>query len=165
LPQYALLAKSISALTIFLKNLDGFAIAPLDAMENSKSEFRQRTERLQERTFEWAARIIDLCPRQYSNDPSRTAWRQLIRSAPSASSTLEEADEAYSDAEFLYKMKSVLKETNESRRWLRFITRCELDHYQRLGNLPDEAHQLAKIFATIYINRKRNVEAQKAQKR
>jgi hypothetical protein len=31
--------------------------------QQRQSPFRQRTEKLQERTFEWAARILDLCPR------------------------------------------------------------------------------------------------------
>ena len=62
--------------------------------QQRQSAFRQRTEKLQERTFEWAARILDLCPRQYPDDPSRSVWRQLIRAAPSASGNLEEADEA-----------------------------------------------------------------------
>jgi four helix bundle protein len=128
---------------------------------NEKSTFRLRTEQLHERTFQWASRILELCPRSYPDDPSRVIWRQLIRAAPSASGNLEEADQAFSDGDFLYRMKVVLKETNEARRWLRFILKCKLANYARLGNLPDEAHQLASIFATIYINRKKNIDAKK----
>jgi four helix bundle protein len=134
-------------------------------MERTKSDFRKRTEQLQERTFEWASRIVDLCPRHYPDDASRTVWRQLIRSGPAASALLEEADEAYSDADFLFNMKRVLRETKESRRWLRFITRCHLANADRVGDLEDEANQLAKIFATIYINRKRHVDAKKAERK
>jgi four helix bundle protein len=132
---------------------------------SSKSSFRERTEKLQERTFEWASQILDLCPRQYPDDPSRVIWRQLIRAAPSASGNLEEADEAFTDDDFLYKIKTVLKETKEARRWLRFIVRCKLANRARLDKLPDEAHQLASIFAAIYINRKRSVDAKRAAAR
>jgi four helix bundle protein len=127
--------------------------------EQLKSPFRQRTEKLQERTFEWAARILDLCPRQYPDDPSRALWRQLIRAASSASGNLEEADEAFTDQDFLYRMKVVLRETKESRRWLRFIQRCKLARHQEVASLEDEARQLAAIFATIYVKRKRRIEA------
>src|SRR5688500_3609591 len=100
-------------------------------METSdKSDFRKRTEQLQERTFQWAAAILDLCPRQYPDDPSPEMWRQLIRAAPSASGNLDEADEAFSDPDFLFKMKVVLKENKESRRWLRFIVRCKLANHE-----------------------------------
>jgi four helix bundle protein len=117
--------------------------------EQRQSPFGQRTEKLQERTFEWAARILDLCPRRYPDDPSRTVWQQLIRAAPSASGNLEEADEAFTDHDFLYRIKMVLRETKESRRWLRFIQRCKLARYDRVAPLEDEARQLAAIFATI----------------
>ena len=130
----------------------------------AKSAFRERTEQLQDRTFRWASRVLDLCPRRYPDDPSRTIWRQLIRAAPSASGNLEEADEAFTDDDFLYKMKVVLRETKEARRWLRFIEKCKLANHDKLGLLPDEAHQLASIFATIYINRKKNIDAKKAAK-
>ncbi|HUE87669.1 MAG TPA: four helix bundle protein [Vicinamibacterales bacterium] len=108
--------------------------------------------------------FLDLCPRRYPDDPSRTVWRQLIRAAPSASGNLEEADEAFTDQDFLYRMKVVLRETKESRRWLRFIERCKLARHEKVASLEDEARQLAAIFATIYTNRKKNVEAAKARR-
>jgi four helix bundle protein len=132
--------------------------------EQRQSPFRQRTEQLQERTFEWAARILDLCPRHYPDDPSRTVWGQLIRAAPSASGNLEEADEAFTDHDFLYRMKVVLRETKESRRWLRFIKRCNLAQHGQVAPLEDEARQLAAIFATIFIKRKRTLAARKAHR-
>jgi four helix bundle protein len=132
--------------------------------QHHQSPFRQRTEKLQERTFEWAARTLDLCARHYPDDPSRTIWQQLIRAAPSASGNLEEADEAFTDHDFLYRMKVVLRETKESRRWLRFIQRCKLARHDQIAPLEDEARQLAAIFATIYIKRKKTLEAAKAHR-
>jgi four helix bundle protein len=126
---------------------------------------RLRTEKLQERTFQFAKRVLDASPRRFADDqPSRSIWRQLLDSAPSASGNLDEADEAESDGDFIHKMKIVLKETKESRRWLRFIHRCKLANHDRLGSLEDEANQLSKIFATIIINTKRRVAEEKARK-
>jgi four helix bundle protein len=133
-------------------------------MARTKSPERERTEKLQERTFLFAKAILDLCPRYYADDPSRTIWRQLIRAAPSASGNLDEADEASSVDDFVYKMKIVLRETKESRRWLRFISRCKLQHHDRLADLADEARQLGSIFATIVRNMERRLEAERAQK-
>jgi four helix bundle protein len=101
-------------------------------------------------------------PRWYPDDPSRTVWRQLIRAAPSASGNLEQAEEAFTGQDFLYRMKVVLRETKESRRWLRFIQRRKLARHQEVASLEDEARQLAAIFATIYIKRKKSLEAKKA---
>jgi len=96
--------------------------------------------------------ILKLCPRRFDDEPSRVIWKQLARSAPSASGLLDEADEASSSRDFVYKMKGVLRETKESERWLRFILACQLQHHERLGNLPDESRQLSCIFAAIVRN-------------
>lgn len=125
---------------------------------------RERTERLQHRTFTFAKRILDLCPRKFSDEPSRVIWRQLARSASSASGLLDEADEASSPNDFVYKMKSVLRETKESNRWLRFIEACQLQHHDRLEDLLDESKQLSSIFAAIVRNTQRRLTGERTEK-
>jgi len=120
---------------------------------------------LQRRTFEFAKKVLDLCPRRLTDEPSRVIWRQLVRSAPSASGNLEEADEASSDADFVFKMKIATREMKESRRWLRFIASCKLANHERLRDLEDEGRQLASIFATIVVNTKRRMANEKARER
>ncbi len=78
---------------------------------------------------------------------------------------LEEADEASSDADFVYRMKLATREMKESRRWLRFISACKLAHHDKLGLLPDESRQLSAIFSTIVINTKKRIRTEKARKR
>jgi hypothetical protein len=46
---------------------------------------------------------------------------------------------------------------------LRFIGRCKLSQHGQVAPLEDEARQLAAIFATIYIKRKRTLAARKAR--
>jgi four helix bundle protein len=129
---------------------------------SATSDSRARTLRLQQRTFDFAKGVLDLCPRRFADEPSRVIWRQLVRSAPAASGLLDEADEASSDAEFVYKMKSVLRETKESRRWLRFISACQLQNHGRLTQLPEEARELSSIFAAIIRNTRRRIESERA---
>jgi four helix bundle protein len=131
-----------------------------------RPDARERTIRLQDRTFTFAKRVLDLCPRRYDDDPSRVIWRQLIRAAPAASGILEETDEASSPNEFIYRMKSSLREVRESKRWLLFIAQCRLQHHDKLADLPDEASQLASIFAAIVRNTERRVaEERRSQSR
>jgi four helix bundle protein len=96
-------------------------------------------------------------------------WQQLVRSGTGSSGNLEEADEASSDADFISRMKIALRETKESRRWLRALRACSLTGYDRVAGLEREAKELAAIFATIIIKVKRRVEEeqrrQKAEKR
>jgi len=145
----------------------GTALAMLDGMSRTRiasPELRARTERLQQRTFDFAKRVLDLCPRRFVDEPSKVIWQQLVRSAPSASGMLEEADEASSDDDFIYKMKVVLRETKESKRWLKFIAACELQQHKSLSQRPDEARQLSAIFATIVRNTEDRVERERANR-
>ena len=130
---------------------------------NFKSPERIRTGATAGKNLSACQGVLDLCPRRYDSDPSRAIWRQLIRAAPSASGNLDEADEASSDDDFVYRMKVVLRETRESKRWLRFIKKCQLQQHQRLGKLPDEARQLCAIFATIVRNVERRLERERAE--
>ena len=143
----------------FLNKTAGHDACSLGLMlSREKSAFRQRTERLQERTFEWASRILDLCPRLYPDDPSRVIWRQLIRASTSASGNLEEADEAFTDDDFLYRMKTIMRGTKKHDFG---CVSSQVQSHERLGNLPDEAHQLASIFVTragLNLARLRSVE-------
>jgi four helix bundle protein len=125
---------------------------------------RQRTLELQERVFRFAKAVINTCPRGSTDIASRELWRQLVRAAPSASQNLEEADEASSTADFIAKMKIALREAKESRRWLRFVSECQLANGSKVVGLCDEARQISAIFATIVINTKRRAEREK-QKR
>jgi len=118
---------------------------------------------LQARTFEFAKNVLDVCPRRFTDEPSQGIWRQLVRSAPSASGNFEGTDEASSDADFVFKMKIATREMKESSRWLRFIAKCKLANHERLRDLEDEGRQLASIFATIVVNTKRRIANEKAR--
>jgi len=88
-------------------------------------------------------------------------WRQLVRAADSASNNLNEADDASSDADFLHKMRIALREAKESKTCLRKIRLGPLQNAEKLGGLEQEADELSAIFATIIINRVKNIELEK----
>ena len=127
----------------------------------SISPERQRTLDLQDRVFRFACTVLLACPETILHLASREIWRQLVRAAPSTSNNLEEADEASSTRDFIAKMKIALREAKESRRCLRFVKVCRLANHERLGNLEDEARQIAAIVATIVINTRRRWEDEK----
>ena len=73
------------------------------------------------------------------------AW-QLADAGTSVAANYEEAKGAYSRREFAVKNCIVLKETRESRLWLRIILACELAPDRDARPLYDEANQLVGIF-------------------
>jgi hypothetical protein len=57
------------------------------------------------------------------------------------------------------------REAKESRRCLRFVKVCRLANHERLGNLEDEARQIASIFAAIVINTRKRAEEEKKKRK
>ena len=126
----------------------------MTGMTNLPSPARERILALQKRSFDLACGVVKAFPkRPYVDDPTRLVWRQLIKAVTSSTFNLEEADAASSDADFLAKMRIALREAKESRVAIRVIVACELGGHAEVASYEDEAGQLARIFATIVINK------------
>lgn len=124
---------------------------------------RKRTLQLHERAILFSVNVNASCPKYFSDEPSKVVWGQLVRAADGTSNNLVEADDGVSDADFLNKMGTALKEAKESRTELVKLRLGKLDNYAqtaRLG-LESEATQLSAIFATII----RNMEARLAREK
>ena len=122
------------------------------------SEKRKRTLALQERAIRFSVAIDVACPDVFINAPSRTVWEQLVRAADSTSNNLVEADGAASDADFLNKMRTTLKEAKESKACLRKLTLAKLQNHAVVDSQEQEADELAAIFATIIMNMEQRLE-------
>ena len=126
---------------------------------------RKRTLQLQERAIRFSVDVNACCPTYFSSQPSKIVWSQLVRAADGASSNLVEADDAVSDADFLNKIGTALKEVKESRTELVKVRLGRLDNYQKVAKLEleSEATQLSAIFATIIRNMAARLEREQAE--
>ena len=88
------------------------------------------------------------------NYPSQVVWEQLVRAADSASNNLCEVDNGSSDADFLNKMRTALREAKESKACLQKIDRGALHNAARVRELglAQEADELCAIFSAIVTN-------------
>ncbi|MDP3718749.1 MAG: four helix bundle protein [Acidobacteriota bacterium] len=129
------------------------------------SDARKRTLALQERALRFSTGVNLSCPSQFSNIPSATIWRQLVRCADSVSANLVEADDASSTADFLYKIQLTLREAKESRQCLAKLRLAKLDAWDAVGRLEDEAIELSAIFATIAIKVASRLERESQSRR
>jgi four helix bundle protein len=127
---------------------------------------RQRTLALHHRALQFSVDVNACCPNHFSNVPSRVVWDQLVRAADSASNNLIEADDASSDADFLSKMGTALREAKESRAALMKVRMGQLDHFEQTARkeLESEETQLSAIFATIILNMRRRLDDEKRDK-
>jgi four helix bundle protein len=99
--------------------------------------------------------------------PSEVVWRQLVRAADSTSNNLVEAGDGSSDADFLHKMRTALREAKESKTCLQKLRMGCLANSTRVIELTleDEADQLCAIFATIIMNMERRLARDRTKRR
>jgi len=106
-----------------------------------------RTFDLEDRLIAFAVRVIrmvDALPRTFVG---KHIGQQLVRSGTSPASNYGEAQSAESRADFVHKLKIVLKELRETRVWLLLIMRAELiKPVTKLDALINEANELISIF-------------------
>jgi len=110
-----------------------------------------RSDELQERTMQFAIRVLKL-GRVLSQTPGE-GWAirdQLIRSGTAIAVNHRAACRSRSPKEFAAKLGVVVEEADETMFWLELIGRAELVSEKRLKPLKDEAHELLRIFAAAY---------------
>jgi len=131
------------------------------------SEKRKRTLQLHERALRFSVDVNSCCPRHFSGPPAQIVWGQLVRAADGASNNLIEADDAVSDADFLNKMGTALKETKEARAELIKLRLGNLDNFLKTAKLEleSESTQLCAIFATIIRNMEKRLAREREERR
>jgi four helix bundle protein len=110
---------------------------------------------IQERTFEFAVRVVKLVNRLPRTVAGVEIGRQIVRAATSVGSNVEEADAAESKRDFIHKMSIAHKETRETRYWLRVIGAALLDD-EEVRALIQESDELVRILYTIVENARRS---------
>lgn len=127
-------------------------INPNNQIPNNKQapNYKKRYD-LEDRTFKFARDVRILTKKILKHLSTVEDIKQLIRSSGSVGANYIEANEALSKKDFKHRIKICLKETKESRYWLRMIE-TDIDQtattHERL-RLIDETTQLLKIFSAI----------------
>lgn len=101
---------------------------------------------LEERTEDFALRVIRLYRALPDDDVARVLGKQLLRSGTSIGANYCEAARARSKPEFIAKLGDSLKEANESGYWLRLMMRAEVLPEQKLTAIHGECGELIAIF-------------------
>ncbi|MEK9136818.1 MAG: four helix bundle protein [Bacteroidota bacterium] len=104
---------------------------------------------MEERTFEFALRIVELAKALRRSHVADVLMKQLLRSGTSVGANIEKSRAGYSRDEFAYKMNISLKEARETHYWLRLLKESGLVKPQQVDSLLDEAEQIKKILGSI----------------
>ncbi len=111
-------------------------------------------EELSERLLRFAVRIGKVVDALPETRLGRQIASQLVRCGTSPVPNYEEACAAESKADFVHKIKIVLKELRETRCWLRMVIMTEMLPETKMSDLLNEAIQLCNIFGQSAVTAK-----------
>jgi four helix bundle protein len=118
-------------------------------MEKQPKEYSQSfADKLEDRLIDFAVRIIRLSARLPRTPAGKHVGGQILRSGTSPAPNYGEARGAESRADFIHKIRVVLKELNETSIWLRVIERSQLLPLNVLSDIIQENRELCKIFTS-----------------
>src|SRR5437660_4942506 len=117
-------------------------------MENDKSVVRSQTEadQLEDRLIDFAVRMVKLSASLPKTPAGKHIAGQILRSGTSPAPNYGEARGAESHADFVHKVRIVLKELNETSIWLRVIERSHIIKPELLTDIIRENNELCRIF-------------------
>ena len=108
---------------------------------------QSRANKLEERLVNFAVRIVNLSANLPRTPAGKHIAGQILRSGTSPAPNYGEARSAESRADFVHKIRVVLKELSETSVWLRIIERSHMLKGELLLDLLQENGDLCKIFA------------------
>src|SRR5438128_958959 len=112
------------------------------------SRHQSRADELEERLIDFAVRIVNLSANLPKTPAGKHIAGQIMRSGTSPAPNYGEARGAESHADFVHKLRIVLKELNETLIWLRVIERSRILKPELLTEIIQENSELCKIFTT-----------------
>lgn len=100
-------------------------------------------------------RMVDVAEALDANRKFKRVIDQIVGCGTSVGANTSEADEAVSEPDFCKSLGTVLKELNECRFWLRFVSRRDWVPAARLTGLQQEADELKLIYGAILTRTRR----------
>jgi four helix bundle protein len=108
---------------------------------------QSQADELEERLIDFAVRIVKLSAHLPGTPAGKHIAGQIMRSGTSPAPNYGEARGAESNADFIHKVRIVLKELNETSIWLRVIQRSNMLRSELILDIIGENKELCRIFA------------------
>src|SRR6185369_9483129 len=107
---------------------------------------QSKADELEERLIDFAVRIVNLSASLPKTAAGKHIAGQILRSGTSPAPNYGEARGAESHADFIHKLRIVLKELNETSIWLRVIERSKMLKKELISDIVSENKELCRIF-------------------
>ena len=104
---------------------------------------------IEEKSFDFAVRIVKLNKYLIEQKREFVLSKQLLRSGTSIGANIAEAQQAQTKADFLTKINISLKETAETKYWLRLLIATDYLDENETRSFLDECVEIEKILYSI----------------
>ncbi|HMU46222.1 MAG TPA: four helix bundle protein [Chitinophagaceae bacterium] len=111
---------------------------------------------LEDRLVKFAILVLEVCDLLPSSKAANNLEHQLSKSGTAPAMMYGEAQAAKSRADFIHKMKLILKELRETRISLRIITKKPIINNSRIEETLKECNELIGIFTKSIETAKKN---------
>ena len=111
---------------------------------------------IEEKSFRFALRIVNLNKYLRGSKRECILSAQLLRSGTSIGANVVESQQAQSRADFLSKLSIALKETSETKYWLRLLHAADYLTNSQFESINADCVELEKILVTIIKSTKNN---------
>jgi four helix bundle protein len=108
---------------------------------------------LEQRTTDFAKRIVRMCKELIKDEINRPLISQVIRAGGSIGANYREANDALGNKDFIHRMKIARKECKECLHWIEIIEEANLELSLRMQNLKQEAVELKNILSSIIVKK------------
>ena len=102
-----------------------------------------------EKAFSFAVRIVKLCQHMQNVKHEYILSKQLLRSGTSIGANISEAQQGQSRADFVSKMSIALKETAETKYWLRLLQATYYLTEKEFLSINSDCVEIEKMLTTI----------------
>jgi len=103
---------------------------------------------IKEKAFQFALQAVHLY-QQLQDQREYVLSKQLLRSGTSIGANVEEATAAESRADFIHKMKIAMKESRETRYWLRLLDQSDLVKDIDLTEALEQCNEISRMLTSI----------------
>ena len=104
---------------------------------------------VQEKSFRFAVRIVNLCRYLQTERKEYVLSKQLLRSGTSIGANIAESQQAQSRADFVNKLNIALKEAYETDYWLRLMSETQYLNAQEFASIIADCKELEKLLIAI----------------
>ena len=116
---------------------------------NNNQTVNKHSFDLEDRTTEFAKRVVRLCVALPKNSINNRLTGQGVGSAGSVGANYREANDALGKKDFIHRLKISRREAKEAIHWLELIAEANPEFKARMGNLLNEAKELRNILSAI----------------